>query len=602
MGAGSEAQNRMVKDWLARVDSGQLRLPSFQRGVAWDPARVVSLLTTIIHDLPLGVALVLNVGDKEQFLSRPLESAPDTSESVTEHLLDGQQRLTALYRALRDNDPKLTYFVHVPSLDGDPGNDDAEVAVIKQSRWHNNAGDHFPLWVDVPGECLRRGLIPVRLLDPSNEGVNEWVAKATAHCEPGDEVTDVKEIRAAMKRASDHRDLVKELVAGMRETVKHFNLPYLRLPASTTKDRALRVFVNMNTNAKPLKPYDIVVAELEGATGRRLKEMEAELGDQRPRMRSYVSLDTAVLQTSALLQDKVPDQRGFFDMDYGVFVENWDRLGHGLDRAVQILDSMRILDGARLPSVTPVPVMAALLAREPEGGDRRAAVDRLMRMYAWRAFFTNRYESTAATRSFNDFRALEAVLAGRGAESDVPVLDDDQYPLPGRKDLVNAGWPKGRSSLSRAILAASTYFGARDFADDTAITPENILRREYHHIFPDKLLRDADLPPMLALNCALITWKTNRTIGRSDPIAYLEDRAQRAPDARDVEDRLVSHLVPYEEVMEAGPYGQPAGVELRAVVEPDYSAFLNRRASLVARFMELVCGGAQPSLHEVLGR
>lgn len=600
MGAGSEAQNRMVKDWLARVDSGQLRLPSFQRGVAWDPSRVVSLLNTIIHDLPLGVALVLNVGDKEQFVSRPLESAPDTTEPVTEHLLDGQQRLTALYRALRDNNPKLTYFVHIPVLDDDPNNDDADVSVRKQSRWFNKEGAHFPIWADSPSECLRRGLIPIRLLDPFNESTNDWVAEATAHLEPGDEISEAAEIRAAMKYAIEYRDKVKGLIAEMRETVKHFNLPYLRLPASTSKDTALSVFVNMNTNAKPLKPYDIIVAELEGETGHRLKEMEAELNAQLPQLKTYLPLDSAVLQTSALLQGKLPNQRGYFDMDYKVFVDNWDAMRHGLKLAIQVIQSMRIFDGERLPSAIPIPVMAALLARESTEGDRRATVDKLMRKYAWRAFFTNRYEATAASRAYSDFRALQSVLLEDKPETVVPVLDEEQYPLPTGKALANAGWPKAKNSLSRAILAASTYFGARDFADDTAISGENIVHREYHHIFPDKLLSDAGLYSMLALNCALITWKTNRTIGRSDPIAYLEERAQRAPDARDIEERLTSHLVPYAEVKNAGPYDQPAGVELRAAVEPDFMAFLSRRAALVSEFMTQVCSGVQPSLHDVI--
>lgn len=81
------------------------------------------MLTTIIHNLPLGVALVLNVGDKEQFVSRALHTAPETGEAVTEHLLDGQQRLTALYRALRDNRNKVTYFLHFAELDDEPRNE-----------------------------------------------------------------------------------------------------------------------------------------------------------------------------------------------------------------------------------------------------------------------------------------------------------------------------------------------------------------------------------------------------------------------------------------------------------------------------------------------
>lgn len=211
-----------------RVESGQLRLPSFQRGVAWDSNRVVSLLQTIIDDLPLGVALVLNVGDKEQFVSRPLESAPETTNTVTEHLLDGQQRLTALYRALRDNDPKVTYFVHIPVLDDDLQNDDDGVRIRKESRWVNASGTRFPIWADSPNECLRRGLIPVRLLEPMFDGVDGWVDEATQGFNPGEEVQDRNELFAALTIANERRTQIRKLIAEMRETLKHFNLPYLR--------------------------------------------------------------------------------------------------------------------------------------------------------------------------------------------------------------------------------------------------------------------------------------------------------------------------------------------------------------------------------------
>lgn len=601
MGEGSEALNRTIANWLVSVDRGQLRLPSFQRGVAWEPKRVVSMLNTIIHDLPLGVALVLNVGEKEQFVSRPLLSAPETREAVTEHLLDGQQRLTALYRALRDNDPKCTYFVHFPELDDDPRNDDQAVSVRVEKRWVNTHGTRFPMWADSPRECLRRGLVPVRLLDPAHDEVAEWLESATAHLEPGEDETDIAEFRRKTNNVIALRDKVKKLITEKRETVSHFNLPYLRLPASTSKHTALEVFINMNTNAKPLTSYDIVVAELEGATGRRLKEMQSKLDHELPRLAHYFSLDNAVLQTSALLQGKVPNQRGYYDMDYMQFEENWPRLTRGLRRAIQIMESMRIFDGERLPSAVPFPVIASLLADAPEDGDGRAAVDRLMRRYAWRSFFTNRYEATAATRAYADHRGLTAMLRGQGGEADVPVFDEDLYPLPGLRELMNAPWPRKKNSVARAILAASNFFGARDFADDTVLSADNVVRREYHHIFPNQLLTEAGIDSMLALNCVLITWKTNRTIGRLDPITYLENRADAAPDPRDIRDRLDSHLVPYTLVIEAGPYGQLAANELLEAVKPDFDKFLEARAEVIRRFMVEVCAGAQPQLRDLVG-
>ena len=105
---------------------------------------------------------------------------------------------------------------------------------------------------------------------------------------------------------------------------------------------------------------------------------------------------------------------------------------------------------------------------------------------------------------------------------------------------------------------------------------------------------------MLALNCALITWKTNRSIGRLDPLTYLEKRAEHAPEPRDIKDRLESHLVPYEAIAAAGPYDQPAGEELRSAVQPDFTAYLDQRAELVQRFMIEACDGSQPHLRDLL--
>jgi hypothetical protein len=501
---------------------------------------------------------------------------------------------------LRDNEDAQTYFVHFPELDEDPRNDDDAISIRSERRWKNKQDIWFPMWIDSPKECLRRGLVPVRLLDPQNNETISWVEEATVHLEPGDDVTDIAQYKKLTAEATQFRDRLKLLINEKREVVKHFNLPYLRLPSSTTKETALSVFINMNTNAKPLSPYDIVVAELEGATDQRLKEMQSKLDAELPRLKKYISLDSAVLQTSALLQGKVPSQRGYFEMDYEVFADNWSKMVRGLRRAVQTMESMRIYDGERLPSAIPLPVIAALLADELEDGDRRGKVDTVMRRYAWRSFFTNRYEATAASRAAADYRGLAALLADDQSQTPIPVFDDDLFPLPDARELRSAKWPRGKNSLSRAILAASNYFGARDFADDTELSAENVVRREYHHVFPNQLLSDANIESMLALNCVLITWKTNRTIGRLDPITYLEKRAEHAPQPRDIKDRLESHLVPYEAIAAAGPYDQAAGPALREAVQPDFDKFLMQRAELISRFMESACAGHQPYQRDIL--
>jgi uncharacterized protein with ParB-like and HNH nuclease domain len=94
-----EARNRKLEEWYGKVKRGEIKLPRFQRFEAWDRQRISSLLETVIKNLPLGITLVLEVGEEEKFISRHLETAPEKGTKAYEHLLDGQQRLTALSRA-----------------------------------------------------------------------------------------------------------------------------------------------------------------------------------------------------------------------------------------------------------------------------------------------------------------------------------------------------------------------------------------------------------------------------------------------------------------------------------------------------------------------
>lgn len=90
------------------------------------------------------------------------------------------------------------------------------------------------------------------------------------------------------------------------------------------------------------------------------------------------------------------------------------------------------------------------------------------------------------------------------------------------------------------------------------------------------------------------------TIGRLDPIKYLEARVNAAPEPTAVKDRLESHLVPYEMLAAAGPYSDLAGKDLRAAVKPQFDAFLRRRAELVLRLADELCSGRQPHAGSVV--
>jgi hypothetical protein len=305
-----------------------------------------------------------------------------------------------------------------------------------------------------------------------------------------------------------------------------------------------------------------------------------------------------ILSTSALLQEKLPNTRGMIEMDKKQLLANWPKLERGLERMASFLDSQRVFDEARLPTNAVLAVIAAAYELIPDNGDFLAKAEKLLRRYLWSAFFTDRYENTAASRAFADFKAIKALLKNPGftdAElTTVPALNRSEFPLADVDSLMAAGWPKAAGIEARAILAVTTYLGAIDFADHKTATYDSIQKREYHHVFPDALLSEAEIPSYLALNCALITWKTNRMIGRKDPLDYLQERVQWA-DENVVRERLKSHLISFDFLSKAH-YAEMEGAAFKQKLAADFNEFLRDRANLVVAAMTLLTEGSSPAL------
>ena len=587
-----QARNRDLKDWYNKVKSGEIKLPRFQRFEAWDRHRICSLIQTVIHNLPLGITLVLEVGEKEKFVSRYLETAPETEGRVHEHLLDGQQRLTALWRAFHNNYEGETFFVYIK--DFDDYNKDSEredLSIYFRGRYFKKNGQKYPLWCDDPTQCLKRGFIPTSLLKPEDiqNVIDEWVKSATESLKPEGDIEKLEEF-FEFKRA------ISDKIKDLRSTVSNYNLPYLSLPSTTDKSTALEVFINMNTNSKPLSTYDIIVAEVESVMGKSLHDLHDVLDVEVPHLNDYDDLSDLILNTSALLQNALPNRRGAWDMDKIVMVENWDTMTKGLSRMVQFLQNEGVYDKQRLPTNAVLAVISALYSVIPESGDKRGKDELILKKYLWHSFFTDRYENSAATHAFADYTALRKVLSNefdkngqRLTLEDVPIFRD--HDLVEVEEIITADWPKRATIRGRAILAVSCRLGALDFSTGEQVNRNNIHQRHYHHIFPDALLKEADINSFLALNCSLISDKTNITIGRKDPLEYMKDRYEWTSEDI-VKERLQSHLIPIKELANGGYVGlndEEKGEKLKA----DFEEFINRRAELIMSAVKLLTEGHQ---------
>ena len=185
-------------------------------------------------------------------------------------------------------------------------------------------------------------------------------------------------------------------------------------------------------------------------------------------------------------------------------------------------------------------------------------------------------------------------------------MNQESYPLPTREMALQADWPKRKTILGRGLQALQIKCGAEDLADGAKATVMTITSkehpREYHHLFPAATLEDAGIPNeqvFRALNCALVTWRTNRTISDKDPITYLKERADNCNlGEEEMKRRLKTHLIPYVHL--AVGYDDMADDVRRGRVKNDYDAFLLARAEILAKAAHRACEGKALELSELM--
>jgi hypothetical protein len=597
----SKAQDRTLNIWFQKLQQGEIKLPRFQRFQAWDKRRITSLLETISYNLPLGVTLLLEV-DEEKFISRYLATAPETGVKVNEHLLDGQQRLTALWRSMNNNYENETYFIYIPEFDKeDDSIESDDMMAYCQGRW-SRKGKRYPIWADNPSACFKKGLIPMNLLRPMDikSEIDGWIKEAVEGLEPKNRQDP--EFVDKFIAYNDAKTALDKKITELREIVSHYNLPFLSLPSSTPKEVALKVFINMNTNTKPLSIYDVIVAEIESVKGVSLHDLQSHLDEKHPRVANYFSLEQLILATSALLQDKFPNNTGMLNMSKGKMVENWDILEDGLSKMSTFLTNEGIYNRQLLPTNAVLAVIAALYSVIPETLDERGKAEILLKKYLWSSFFTDRYENTAATRAFKDFSMLKRIILKDHKENglpyhedDVPVLNRELHSISDIEFLTRTGWPKRENIRARAIMCVASKLGAFDFSDGQKLTIENLSNRDYHHIFPRAILQELDINPDLALNCAIITSSTNKSLGAKAPIQYIKEK-YNVFDEQTIKHRLHTHLIPTARLTELEDTHNGDENYLKR----QFEMFVRERAALIKEAAEQLCEGKHISVESIL--
>ena len=288
-----------LNDLLHLAGRGDLQLPDFQRSWVWDDNHITSLLASVSLSYPIGAVMTLETGNPDvRFKPRTLEGVPAEVQNEPKYLLlDGQQRATSLFLALKSGKPvptrdarknpmKRRYFVDIAaSIDPDFDREDAIVSVPADGLVKTFRGD---VVLDVSTRAAqltarRAGMFPLDIVLDSDETMN-WQLDYLAAGETQGQLATWKAFNDAV---------IKPFTG--------YQVPTIQLLKETPKEAVCQVFEKVNTGGVGLTVFELVTATY-AAEGYNLR---IDWDDRRKTFATHKVLDefdaTAFLQVITML-------------------------------------------------------------------------------------------------------------------------------------------------------------------------------------------------------------------------------------------------------------------------------------------------------------
>jgi hypothetical protein len=513
-------------------------LPGFQRRFEWDYQRQHALIRTILNGYPAGSLLLLQYPRGENLGKRLIDGVDSSCESVHPErvILDGQQRLTTLYKALfwRFGFYSLRAFVSIDDVskffDGTgklPDSNKKEgIDLVKKSIHFMDPSMAKMVYGDLTKQ-FDEGMIPLTCVFGKEQvtyegvekeiGFDEWRATYAEYHEPDD-----KNKRLALNKK------LEEIKRRLISPIADYRFPVVVLQEKTEPQAVCQVFVDLNIQQKPLSPFEVAAAKVWPFGIDLYKEWDE--AKKIPTLDEF-SLDPVLpLKAIALLQtNQDPDLRvscskkTLYELKPNNFIEEWKRVVDALDWLLRLLKAeCGVLDRKWLPYSALLASMSATLIYAEENGLQREQLDvkRKLLCWYWCSILTEMYAGGTDSHNARDFEEMRVWINGGDYPGTVKYFSS----------MFNSDILRNTTSGGRykSVICLLLKNHAKDFRTAQAISTSLILDEniEDHHIFPDNYL-EPNVQDWTKRNCvlnrALVDELTNKTIGNKAPSIYLKE-------------------------------------------------------------------------------
>ena len=551
-----------LREILKKIKQEAIQLPIFQRGWIWPDDHVQKIIASVSQSFPIGAILMLENGGPVRLATRPIEGTESGIDKVKPEtlILDGQQRLTALFQSLtsdqavytldtKENKTNRWYYLDMNAC-VTAGTDRVESVIsVPENRIVRKFQEKAQLDLSSPEKEYAADMFPVNQIFNANQWERGYLEYWKNQAGDYDEKWD----------------LFKDFDNKVIDLFKTYQVPTITLDKETSKEEVCLIFERVNSQGIELTVFELLTAFFAASSTDDGSDTDGfDLRDdwdiRNERMKEeYPILDgiTKVnfLQALTLLIAGSCRRKEMLDLTAAKYQELADQVETGFEKAACFLDKQNILTARDLPYPPQLVPLAAILTKLGDAAEAEEAQQKIARWF-WCGVFGEMYGSATETRFASDLSEVPPWITDKDSNEPRTIRDANfqSNRILDLRDYNSAAY-KGVFALLRQAHDFQTGYTIRKHI----LSNENI---EAHHIFPrvwccencqvsDKDFRSSRFNSVV--NKTPLLGRTNRTIGGKAPSSYLNDiegwsrqlslpiegSSQNVP----MKDKLNSHLI-----------------------------------------------------------
>jgi len=443
-------QNISVKytDLISEIETGQVKIPQFQRKFVWNIKDSAKLLDSIIKGYPIGTFIYWRTNERLRAvrnLGNIVLPEPKHGEYVN-YVLDGQQRLTSLYATLKG---------------------------VKIGEEDGKTSDYSEIYINL---C-------------ANEE-EEIVTTEIENCSPDKIIKLTDLMKGGYSIFKNYPEELHEKLDYYKNVLSGYTFSVINLKNAQI-DVATEVFTRLNVGGKSLSVFEIMVAKtyhiFEKKDEANKEEKIFDLSVKYEELSAELSAShydtipsSTILQVVSILLEGDCTRKTILKLDKMAFITIWDEAVSCIKSSIDFFRSYGIVVGRILPYnalIVPFSYFYFKHTKNPTGIMKKRLED-----FFWRASLGFRYSSGVEGKLVQDIAKIDKIIVGE--------LPNYEWAVNVNKEFVRAnGWFSTGKSFNKAILCLYAKQKPKSFDNNLDVIIDNswlkiATSKNYHHFFP----------------------------------------------------------------------------------------------------------------------